>query len=271
MDTGMRDLAHIQEQEAEGPSRKVATVMMAALATVGLVFAMGILLGREDSAVAEAPEDPLAALDRAAGIESDEAPIEEEPPPEVVREELAFPEALGGYDERPEVEAALAAAAAELAHPDPDIAAADLAIGRPSLPPPADIDTSAMHTALPAAVAAGSEAQVLARSVATDPMVAAALPREPARAAAPAGRDGDYTLQVVSYQNPTDANVFAQGLRDKGHEAFVVTAEIPDRGRWWRVRIGPFDNMREAESYRASFEATEHMNTYVVRRRDQEG
>lgn len=263
MDTGMRDLAHIQEQEAGGPSRKVATVMMAALATVGLVFAMGILLGREDSAVAEAPEDPLAALDRAAGIETDEAPIEEEPPPEVAREELSFPEALGGYDARPEVEAALAAAAAELAHPDPDVAAAELALGRPSLPSP---DT--MHAALPAAVAAGSDGQVLARSVATDPMVAAALPREPVRAAAPSGRDGEYTLQVVSYQNPTDANVFAQGLRDKGHEAFVVTAEIPDRGRWWRVRIGPFENMREAESYRASFEATEHMNTYVVRRRD---
>ena len=266
MDTGMRDLAHIQEREAEGPSRKVATVMMAALATVGLVFAMGILLGREDSAVAEAPEDPLAALDRAAGIETEETPIEDEPPPEVEREELSFPEALGGYDERPEVEAALAAAAAELAHPDPDVAAADLATGRPSLPPPID----AMHSALPAAVAAGPSAQILARSVAHDPMVAAALPREPARAAAPAGRDGEYTLQVVSYQNPTDANVFAQGLRDKGHEAFVVTADIPDRGRWWRVRIGPFENMREAESYRASFEATEHMNTYVVRRR-QEG
>ncbi len=80
---------------------------------------------------------------------------------------------------------------------------------------------------------------------------------------------GDYTLQVISYQNPTDAEVFAEGLRAKGHEAFVVTADIPDRGRHWRVRIGPFDNMREAQQYRERFETDERMNTYIVRRKDE--
>jgi cell division septation protein DedD len=265
MDTGMRDLAQIEERE-DGPGRKLATLLMAALATVGLVFAMGVLLGSEDGDAPEATEDPLAALDRAAGLPGEEVAVEEEPPPEVAREELRFPEALADYDRRPEVEAALAAAAAELQHPD-TVAAGDLATGRAALPM-----QDAMHPALPAAVAAGPAGQVLARTVQHDPMVAAALPAEPARprATAPAGRDGEYTLQVISYQNPTDANVFAEGLRGKGHSAFVVTADIPERGRHWRVRIGPFDTMREAETYRSEFEGSERMNTYVVRRRDGE-
>lgn len=260
MDTGMRDLAHIQERENDGPGRKLATVMMAALATVGLVFAMGVLLGRSSEAEAEPVEDPLAALDRAVGAVPEEA-AEEEPPPDVDREELTFPEALGNYDTRPEVEAAIAAAAAELDHPP---AAGDLALADRT-----SVD-EALHPSLPAAVAAGPSAEVLARTVRSDPMVAAALPPEAPRAPAPAGRAGDYMLQVISYQNAVDADAFASGLRAKGHRAFVVTADIPGRGMHWRVRIGPFETMREAESYRASFETEERMNTYVVRQRDEQ-
>jgi cell division protein FtsN len=35
----------------------------------------------------------------------------------------------------------------------------------------------------------------------------------------------------------------------------------------YRVRIGPFDTMAQASAYRSRFEATEHMNTIVIRRR----
>lgn len=261
MDTGMRDLSQIQEREDDGPGRKLATLLMAALATVGLVFAMGILLGRSEGDAPEAAEDTLAALDRAAGL-APEGALEEEPAPEVEREELTFPEALTDYDTRPEVEAALVAAEAELRHPSAP--AGELAVAEDD---GADLD-DALHPALPAATAAGPSGRVLARTVRHDPMVAAALPRETPRRMAPSGRDGTYTLQVISYQNPVDAEAFAEGLRRKGHEAFVVSADIPDRGRYWRVRIGPFETLREAESYRSAFEAEERMNTYVVRKRD---
>src|SRR5690606_1986157 len=120
--------------------------------------------------------------DRAAGLAADEPPVEEEPPPEVAREELTFPEALADYDTRPEVEAAVAAAAAELEHPGPT-PAGDLAFRRDESP----VD-GALHPALPAAVAAGPSAEIFARTVQNDPMVAAALPAETPRSPAPAGR-----------------------------------------------------------------------------------
>jgi len=262
MDASMRDLERIQEREGTS-GRKLMTLLMAALATVGLVFAMGVLLGSSSDAEADEAADPLGALEDMQEL----APGDQEGPeaaPEVEREALTFPGALGDYDSRPEVEAALAAAGAELDHPEPlpaGMAAGDFAAGLPM--------DDTLHSSLPAAVTAGPSGELLAQAMERDPMVAAALPPEPDRELAAPGRDGVYTLQVISYQNPTDAEVFASGLRARGHHAFVVAADVPGRGMHWRVRVGPFETMREAEAYRAEFENRERMNTIVVRRRDE--
>ena len=45
----------------------------------------------------------------------------------------------------------------------------------------------------------------------------------------------------------------------------MTAADIPDRGRYYRVRIGPFKTRLLAEEYRRKFEDEEHMNTFVVR------
>ncbi len=284
MDTAMRDLERLEEQD-DAPGRRIGTLMMAALATVGLIFAMAILLGGTGESEVEAQDDPLSVLDRAAGFEVDEEVLpEEDEAPEVDRRNLAFPETLAEYDTRPEVEAALAAAAAELEHPEPipsGVALGDIASGSiedapvpsPDAPPirtehPVD-DT--LPSALPAASAFGGTPEVLSRARAHDPLVAAAFPPEAPGRPVASGMNGKYTIQVISYQHPTDADVFAQGLRARGHHAFVVSADIPERGRFYRVRIGPFDTQREADAYRHQFEDEERMNTIVIRRRDERG
>jgi len=89
---------------------------------------------------------------------------------------------------------------------------------------------------------------------------------EPARE----GPDGEYTLQVISYDSAEGGQAFAAGLRARGHRAFVMRAAIEGRGTMFRVRIGPFETMAEATSYRARFESSEHMNTIVIRRRETE-
>jgi len=122
--------------------------------------------------------------------------------------------------------------------------------------------------ALPAASAIGNTPAVLARARNHDPLVAAAFPPAAPTTPAATGQDGRYTIQVISYQHPTDADVFAQSLRARGHHAFVMAADIPDRGRYYRVRIGPFPSQRAADAYRQTFEDEERMNTIVVRRRD---
>ncbi|MFK7992221.1 MAG: SPOR domain-containing protein [Sandaracinaceae bacterium] len=247
----MRDLEQIREQEDRSEGRPLALVGLLIAVTIGLVFAMGSLVGWTDEAET-AEEDPLARLDRASGLQAaDESEIEPEMP-EVERSGLSFPEALGPADERPEVAATLAAAAAELAHPDP--------IARPAALP-------SLPAALPAAVAAGASSSAIARAAAHDPLVATSLPApttEPARA----GHDGEYTVQVISYDSPEGAESFAAGLRARGHRAFVMRADVDGRGTVFRVRVGPFENLRQAQAYRREFERTERMNTLVVRRRD---
>lgn len=278
MDMAMRDMDQIRERDEDGIGRKLGVIGLAVLAALGLLFAIGVVVGKAaepDEAVRD--EDPLARLDRAAGLEAGSS--EDEAIPTIERESLTFPEALTARDsvsdDRPEVESAVAAAAAEQAHPDPiepgpaatprsETLPAALARGDDDL---TDTPARGTHTALPAAVAATPARDVLARAMERDPLVAAALPPESNRPA-PRGREGEYTLQVSSLPNAPMASSFCDQLRARGHRAFVVVADVPNRGRHWRVRIGPFETMAEADSYRREFERTERMNTYVVRRPD---
>lgn len=252
MDSAMRDLDQIREKDEGSEARPLALVGILIGVTVALVLGLGMAVGSVGEEEAEAAHDPLARLDRAAGLEAAE-PAEDAPLPEVDRAALRFPRALAA-DDRPDVAAALAAAAAELAHPDP----------LETAPP---IPAAALPAALPAGVAAAPGAEDLARDAALDPMIAAAIPERAPGAPAPAGHDGEYTVQVISYDSLESAEAFAAGLRARGHRAFVLRAEVEGRGTVYRVRVGPFETQREAEAYRREFERTERMSTLLVRRR----
>ena len=243
MDTAMRDLERIEERSSnEGRGFLV-------LSGVGLVAALAIVI----AVVAALPggsesqgEDPLQVLAIANEIplEAEEGtPVED---PEIDPETLSFPATL--TDTRPEVAVAVAAATAELEHMDPV----------KHQPPPSDIAAG-----LPAAVTAGPDGEVVELAATHDPLVAATVPEK--TTPAPAGHEGRYTLQVISYRDPQEARIFASALRKRGHAAYVTTGNVEDRGMHWRVRIGPFDTRQEAQSYRTTFEREEGMNTFIVR------
>jgi cell division septation protein DedD len=249
MDTAMRDLERIEERSSD-EGRGVLV-----LSGVGLIAALGIVV----AAVAalpdgtEAPEeDPLQMLAIAEEVELEREQREEEPveDPDIDPKTLSFPTTLV-TDTRPEVAVAVAAATAELEHLDPVT----------SPPPRSDIAAG-----LPAAVTAGPDGEVVEMAAKRDPLVAATVPEN--TKAAPAGYEGRYTLQVISYRNPEEARIFASALRKRGHAAYVTTGNVEDRGIHWRVRIGPFDTRQEAQSYRTTFEREEGMNTFIVRNKD---
>jgi len=52
-----------------------------------------------------------------------------------------------------------------------------------------------------------------------------------------------YFLQVGSFQAATEADNMKARLALLGLEAVIQTADIPDKGVWHRVRIGPFTNI----------------------------
>jgi cell division septation protein DedD len=82
--------------------------------------------------------------------------------------------------------------------------------------------------------------------------------------AAPAGHDGNYQLQVSSFKTHEEADKFAEELRVRGHKAYVIQANVPSRGTWYRVRVGPFPTQAAASAYRSTFEAKEHVVPFVV-------
>jgi cell division septation protein DedD len=263
MDSAMRDLERMRERDEGEGGRKLALLALAGVATAGIVLALCFRAGgTTDDTEAEA--DPLSRLDRASGLAPAEAPAEDEaePEPEIDRVALTFPERLTGapasdppFD--PEVAAALAAASAELRHPDPLPAVPVVHAGLAERAP----------ATLPAALAAGSSG-TLERALPHDPLLQSALPVGSIGEAAPEGHDGEFTVQVISYDSPEGAHAFAAGLRARGHRAFVLQAEVEGRGPVYRVRIGPFETMAEAQTYRRTFEESERMNTIVVRQRD---
>ncbi|MDH3622687.1 MAG: SPOR domain-containing protein [Myxococcales bacterium] len=247
MDTAMRDLERIEERSSDDGNRVLV------LSGVGLIAAIGIVV----AAIAALPndgepkvEDPLQTLALTGVPEATEASKGERADPALDPKTLSFPTTLV-TETRPEVAAAMAAAAAELAHLDPLTS-----------PPP----RSRIAAGLPAAVTAGPDREVVEMAAVRDPLVAATVPDR--TTSSPAGREGLYTLQVVSYRDPQEAQVFADALRKRGHAAYVTSGSVEGRGTHWRVRIGPFESRGEAQSYRTTFEHEEGMNTFIVRKRD---
>jgi cell division septation protein DedD len=80
----------------------------------------------------------------------------------------------------------------------------------------------------------------------------------------PPGMDGGFQLQVASFKEQADADRLVEDLRRRGHRAYRIPANVPERGIWQRVRIGPFKTKLEATKYKSELEKTERISPFVV-------
>jgi len=61
-------------------------------------------------------------------------------------------------------------------------------------------------------------------------------------------KEGDiYTVQVSSWPNRNKADDEVKRLSGLGYPAYIQEAVIPGKGRWFRVRVGKYSNLQEAE------------------------
>ena len=65
---------------------------------------------------------------------------------------------------------------------------------------------------------------------------------------------GKISLQAVSMPNEQTAKEFSEKLIKAGIPAYVVSADIPGKGRWYRVRAGRFSNSGEAQQYKSAWQ-----------------
>ena len=61
-----------------------------------------------------------------------------------------------------------------------------------------------------------------------------------------------YFIQAGSFQNPADADNQKARLAILGFESSVEPANLPDKGTWYRVRMGPYSKLEEINRIRQS-------------------
>ena len=73
-----------------------------------------------------------------------------------------------------------------------------------------------------------------------------------AKGAAPEPLADTYFLQAGSFQNPADADNQKAKIAILGLESNVEPSVLPDKGTWYRVRLGPYRRLDEINKTRAT-------------------
>ncbi len=246
----VRNLERIQEDGPRDRGGRGATFALVVTSGACLLFATLAFGARRSTTPPTKKPDPLAELAAKANTS-----------PTILPGEVTFP---GILSDKANPATALAAATAK----------GDPAGAFPAPPPATDklpvVPLPARHALGSGAFAApAASAKPGAKPGAKDKLSAlaegAADPLAKGASLAPVGSEGAWQLQVSSFKTQGEADAFAMQLRARGHKAHVQRAEIPKRGTWWRVKIGPFSTQHEANKYRSSFESKEKMPGFVVR------
>ncbi|MBM4373654.1 MAG: SPOR domain-containing protein [Deltaproteobacteria bacterium] len=252
----VRNLDQIQEEEPHRGASKLGAMVMASFGGACIVFC-SLMLVRSPSSEAPKGGDPLGAL-----VASTPSTPKKRPKPALEVDDVTFPELLSDNQQKTTALAAVReerAAAVGSANATPD----DLPRGAGREPPPATDHLPVVP--LPAQDVLHPESPRLVASADTLQSVAQKVAREPAPSeAAPAGGPGGFQLQVSSFKSREEAEAFAMALRRRSHKAHIEEANVPGRGTWFRVRLGPFRYKRSAQLYREEFEAKERMVTFIV-------
>lgn len=228
----MRDLERLQDVvEYRVSPGQLRIIFLGVLAVACALFAVGVSVGKRiEPGSAALAVDPLAELDRATRSRGEGAEAEaatEETPQLTYHDELTQREPAAR--DRAAVEAGPAAGAPQ----------GQEAARRGAAP----------H-ARTAAPAAPERVQV-----------------EPAQLEQPEpGESSVFTLQVASFDTREEAQDFVSDLRSRGHPVFLVRTSTPERGTWYRVRVGPFHTRRDAMRYQTRFERQERLPTFLVQR-----
>jgi DedD protein len=266
----VRNLEQIQETDGAGGTPRGVTILLVALGAGCIVFAALALGGKRGSGAMQ-KVDPLGELVTQqakagqGGAKATDLSSRDVTFPAILSDEGAPTTALAAVKGAPAAPKAGASAGQPVAAPT-EVTAVVLA--RPSAaaeaspPPPTDrlpVVPLPAQNVLEASPVVTRPRDSLTRAANDAAQIASA-----AQPSAPAGKEGGYQLQVSSFRSQSEADQFAAQLRARGHKAYVIEAHVPNRGTWYRVRIGPFPSQHAAASYRVGFEGREHVVPFIV-------
>jgi len=88
-------------------------------------------------------------------------------------------------------------------------------------------------------------------------------PKEPS-AAKQAPSKVRYTIQVGSYPEKALAEEETKNMKKRGYAAFLVATDIPEKGKWYRVRVGSFANKQSAEKLAKELKNKEGIESFIT-------
>lgn len=74
---------------------------------------------------------------------------------------------------------------------------------------------------------------------------------------------GELVIQVASSKDADATRYLVDRLKKKGYPAFSATKEVPDKGIWHRIRVGPFADRKSADEMLARLKK-DNYNAYIV-------
>ena len=85
---------------------------------------------------------------------------------------------------------------------------------------------------------------------------------------APAQKDysGKYTIQLFSHQSQESAQEFADAFIIKGYDVVINEVIIPGKGKWYRVGIGAFATVNQAEDYLLKEKDLFQSHQYIIQK-----
>ncbi|KFA88613.1 SPOR domain-containing protein [Archangium violaceum] len=283
----MRDAHRMKEKfDVTLDNRQIVSLLIAGIIVMGAVFVLGVVVGKKlaGNAQTAAAPDLLSALDanaqalqQAREAESpltfqDELtrksvsdaskpgtvtvaipppapkPKPAEPKPEPQIAEVPAEEPASSPTDDDYAPPATASATEPKPKPESKPAATQVAESKPA-PVPGKVEAAPVPTRTTTPAQGGGLKDAIAR--------ATQRPTE----AAPGGA---FTLQISAFQNRPEAERFATKLRDRGYAPYIVAAEVPNKGTWYRVRMGSFPSKDAASRYLSDFKRETQIQAFVA-------
>lgn len=237
--------------------RQIFYLFFGGAVIVGLVFVLGVMVGRRvearghtDRAHVAATVDPLAALDRlegGTGLSFQGALRGAEGPVSDVEKEIA---ALPKRDDKP-AESAKAAKKA----PEPKVEEAKKA----AEPKPAEPAKKADETK-PADKPITDPKETEPAKVADKPVD---KPTDKPEAAKPE-KKAKYTLQLSSFQDRGEALALFDSIKAAGYQPYLTEGSV-DGKQYFRVRLGSYMSMDDASRARSELEKAAKQTSIVIK------
>jgi cell division septation protein DedD len=245
-------------------ARQIFYLFFGGSVIVGLVFVLGVMVGRRveargfaERAHLAATLDPLAALDR---LQGDSA--------------LSFASTLRGESVVMPVDKTIdaqTAQASRIAKPG------DVAASKPAVKLEAKVDAKDVKSEAKPEAKDKPEAKPEARDkpeakpAVKDAKPAVKDPKPEAKDVKPESKGEDkperksrYTLQLSSFQDRAEADAFAQSVKTAGLSPYIIEGDV-DGKQFYRVRIGSYRSLDAANDAKAEFEKATKKSAIITK------